>query len=149
MTDYHNSLVALQAGGYTHSWTSAYVLTQLLVGLLLMVSWVVWEWKFAKFPMVPRGVFAGQRVSALAFGLAFISGMNFYSLINFYPISFSTMFNPDPVQIGLKGLGYGISTTVGVVFFNAVLSTRLEARYALAAAAVLMCKSHLLACGRF
>ena len=48
-----NSLVALQAGGYSHPWVSAYVLATLIVGLLLIVTFVVWEWKFAPYPMVP------------------------------------------------------------------------------------------------
>lgn len=49
------------------------------------------------------------------------------------------MYDPDPVQIGLKGLGYGISVTVGAVFFNALLSVQqLEAKYILLVATILM-----------
>lgn len=50
-------LVALQAGGYSHPWTSAYVLATLIIGVLLIVVFVVWEWRFAKMPMVPREMF--------------------------------------------------------------------------------------------
>lgn len=134
-------LVALQAGGYTHPWTSAYVLAQLIIGILLIVSWVVWEAKFAKFPMVPKEMFQGQRIVAIAFFIAFVAGMNFYSVINFFPLSFGAVYNPDPVQVGLKGLGYGISTTVGAVFFNALLSTKLPAKLILIVAAILMSMS--------
>ena len=73
--------------------------------------------------MVPGAIFRGQKIVGLAFFIAFVAGMNFYSVINFFPLSFSTVYNPDPIQEGLKGLGYGISTTVGAVFFNALLST--------------------------
>lgn len=133
-------LVALQAGGYTHPWTSAYVLAQLIIGILLIISWVVWEAKFAKFPMVPKEMFQGQRIVAIAFFIAFVAGMNFYSVINFFPLSFSAVYEPDPVQVGLKGLGYGISTTVGAVFFNALLSTKIPAKAILIVAAILMSK---------
>lgn len=78
------SLVALQAGGFSHPWASAYVLCILLVGLALIVFFVVWEWKFAKFPMVPRDMFAGQSIMGTAFFIAFVAGMNFYSLLNFF-----------------------------------------------------------------
>jgi hypothetical protein len=135
------SLVSLQSGGYTHSWTSGYVLAQLIIGILLIISWVVWEAKYAPYPMIPRELFQGQRVVALAFLIAFIAGFDFYSVINFFPLSFSTVWSPDPVQVGLKGLGYGISTTVGAVFFNSLLSTRLPAKYILLISAVLMSKS--------
>lgn len=133
-------LVALQAGGYSHPWTSAYVLSQLIIGLLLIAGWVVWEFKFAKFPMVPKEIFAGQRVVALVFFVAFVAGINFYSLLNFYPLSFATMYNPDPIQIGLKALGYGISVTAGAVFFNALLSTSIEAKWILLVSAIIMSK---------
>lgn len=133
------SLVALQAGGYNYPWTSAYVLSQLIIGIFCIIAWVIWEWKFAKNPMVPREIFAGQKIVGLAFFIAFVAGVNFYSLINFFPLSFSAMYDPDPVQIGLKGLGYGISVTVGAVVFNALLSVQsLRASYILLTATVLM-----------
>lgn len=50
-------LVAMQAGGYSHPWDSAYVLATMIIGLILIVVFVVWEWKYAKMPMVPREMF--------------------------------------------------------------------------------------------
>jgi MFS family permease len=133
-------LVASQAGGYSHSWESAYVLVQLIVGILLIIAWIVWEAKFAKFPMVPKEMFQGQRIVALAFFIAYVAGIDFCSVINFFPLPFGAVYDPDPVQVGLKGLGYGISTTVGAVFFNALLSTKIPARIILLVAATLMGK---------
>ncbi|KEF63531.1 uncharacterized protein A1O9_01509 [Exophiala aquamarina CBS 119918] len=94
-------LVALQAGGYTHAWKSAYVLAQLIIGILLIASWVVWEARFAKFPMVPKELFQGQRIVGIAFFIAFVAGMNFYSVINFFPLSFGAVYDPDPVQVAI------------------------------------------------
>ena len=116
------SLVALQSGGYTHSWTSAYVLCTLLFGLALVAAWVVFEWKFARHPMVPGELFKGQRIVGLAYVVAFAAGMNFFSILNFFPITFSNVYNPDPVQIGLKGLAPAFSTATGAIVFNAALS---------------------------
>ena len=120
----HYSLVALQGGGYTHPWKSAYIISQLIIGVFLIILWIIWEWKFAKNPMVPRDLFAGQKTVGIAFFIAFVAGLNFYSLINFFPLTFSAVYSPDPVQIGLKGLGYGISVTAGAVFFNSLLSVK-------------------------
>lgn len=155
------SLVAIQSGGYTHSWKSGYVLGTLLVGLALIAAFVVWEWKGAKAPIVPRELFQGQRTIGVTFVLLFIAGMNFYSLINctysqsgFYglndpltflpvfPISFTTVYNPDPIQVGLKGLGYGISVTSGAVVFNWLLSIfKNNNRELMIASCVIMSKS--------
>lgn len=139
-TDSH-SLVSLQSGGYTHPWASGYVLAQLIIGLVLIGAWVVWEGKYAPHPMIPRELYQGQRIVALAFLIAFIAGFDFYSLINFFPISFSTLWSTDPVQVGLKGLGYGISTTVGAVFWNALLSSKVPARYILLISSIMMSES--------
>jgi hypothetical protein len=93
---YNSSLVALQAGGYSHPWTSAYVLAQLIIGILLILAWMVWEWKFAKNPMVPKQIFEGQRIVGLAFFIAFVAGMNFYSLVSWFGlISFRLMTYGD------------------------------------------------------
>jgi hypothetical protein len=114
-------LVALQAGGYTHEWTSAYVLCTLIIGFLTIGAWIIWEWKGAKHPMVPMELFQGQRVVSLAYVVAFVAGMNFFSVLNFWPLMISTVWNPDPVQVGLRGLAPGLSVTVGAIFFNSML----------------------------
>lgn len=116
-------LVALQAGGYTHPWTSAYVLCTLLIGFATIIAWIVWEWKGTKHPMIPMELFKGQRVIALAYTVAFVAGMNFFSMLNFWPLMISSVWNPDPVQVGLRGFAPGISVTIGAIFFNSMLSS--------------------------
>lgn len=114
--------MALQAGGYSHPWTSAYVLCTLLIGLALILVFVLWEYKFAQNPMVPRQLFQGQRTVAVSYMVAFVGGMNFFSSLNFFPLEASTVFPPDPVQVGLKGLAGGIGVTMGATLVNAALS---------------------------
>ncbi|KAF2021023.1 MFS general substrate transporter [Aaosphaeria arxii CBS 175.79] len=116
-------LVALQSGGYTHPWSSAYVLCTLIIGLLLIGAWIVHQWKFAKHPMIPHELFRGQRIVGLAYVIAFAAGMNFFSILNFFPITFTNVYDPIPVQIGLKGLPPAFTTTFGAIGFNAALST--------------------------
>jgi hypothetical protein len=48
--------------------------------------------------------------------------MNFYAMLNFFPLAFSAIFDPDPVKVGLRGLAPGLSTTFGAVLANAALS---------------------------
>ncbi|KAK5725874.1 hypothetical protein LTR15_004064 [Elasticomyces elasticus] len=116
-------LVALQAGGYTHPWESAYVLCPLLFGIALLGGWILWEAKFAKHPMVPKELFMGQRVVALAYVVAFIGGMSFFSLLNFWPLTISNVWDPIPVKIGLRAIPAGFATAIGAIFWNAMLST--------------------------
>lgn len=117
-----SSLVSLQSGGYTHPWTSGYVLGTMLSGLALIAAWVVYEWKFARHPMVPGELFKGQRIVGLAYVVAFAAGMNFFSILNFFPVTFTSVYDPDPVRIGVRGLGPAFTTALGAIGFNAALS---------------------------
>ena len=70
--------------------------------------------------MIPRELFAGQRIIAMVFCIAFIGGINFYSIVNFFPLTFSHVYYPDPVQVGLKALGPSI--------YIALVATRTNVR---------------------
>jgi len=94
----------------------------MLIGLVLIALWVLYEAKFAAYPMVPSALFSGQRIVGLAYVVAFSAGMNFFSILNFFPVTFSSVYTPDPVSIGLRGLGPALTTAVGAIFFNAALS---------------------------
>jgi len=90
--------------------------------------------------MVPKELFRGQKTIGGTFILVFVAGMNFYSLINcmycslisvagslkliisVFPLTFADVYTPDPIQVSLKGPGYGISVTLGATVFNALLS---------------------------
>ncbi|KAH8725112.1 major facilitator superfamily domain-containing protein [Phaeosphaeriaceae sp. PMI808] len=115
-------LVSLQADGYTHPWASGYVLSTMLVGLALIATWVVYEWKFARHPMVPGEFFKGQRIVGLAYVIAFAAGMNFFSILNFFLVTFTRVYDPDPVKIGLRGIVPAFTTALGAIGFNAALS---------------------------
>jgi hypothetical protein len=90
--------------------------------MLLIITFVLWEWKGAKNPMVPKEIFAGQNIIGIAFGIAFVSGMNFYAELNFLPLLFTDVFDPTPYAIGTKSLGVAFSTSLGAVLVNALLS---------------------------
>ena len=117
-----NSLVALQCGGYTHPWKSAYVLSALIIGLVLMVAFGLWEWKGAKYPIVPHEIFVGQRTVGVALLIAMVSGMNFYSMLNFYPLILENVYTDTPYYVGLKSLGIGFATPIGASVINWLLS---------------------------
>lgn len=72
--------------------------------------------------MIPKELFLGQRVVAPAFAVAFVAGMNFFSLLNFWPLTISNVWSPDPVSIGWRGFPVAIATAVGAIFWNALLS---------------------------
>lgn len=94
----------------------------LLIGIALIGAWVIWEMKFARHPMIPKELFTGQRVVAPAFAVAFVAGMNFFSLLNFWPLTISSVYSRDPIAIGWRGFPVAMATAVGAIFWNALLS---------------------------
>ncbi|OAG36003.1 hypothetical protein AYO21_09796 [Fonsecaea monophora] len=114
-------LVALQNGGYLHPWKSAAVLAPLITGIFALVAFVVWEMRFAKVPIAPPELFR-RRVIRMAFIISFIAGMNFYSLTNFAPTYFSSVYPADPILVGGRGAGMPTANIFGAVFGNWFIS---------------------------
>lgn len=46
-------LFAISSGGAEYAWTSAIILSTLLVGIALAAAFLVVEWKFAALPVMP------------------------------------------------------------------------------------------------
>jgi len=92
--------------------------------------------------MVPHALFQGQNIIGMTFLIAFVAGMNFYSLLNFIPLSFSNICDPDPVQVGLKGLGPALGVTFGATLGNALIAvSKGHAREIMLVSCILMSKS--------
>lgn len=108
-------MAGLQWGGYTYPWTSAHVLVPLLLGAFLIALFVIWEGRFAKFPMFPKRINENPRVLVLTLIITFISGANFISLIAFWPTQAFNVYGHDPVQVGIRAIPIGISLMAGAV----------------------------------
>ena len=128
-------MVGLLAGGYQFSWTSAKVLASLIIGIVLIILFVVWELWGTRSPMVLREIFGGQRIAALAYAIVFVAGkrsaktrppttdpaqrMNFYSILGFFPLILQYSYQTTPMHIGVRALCYPIATLGGpcIAFF--------------------------------
>lgn len=100
-------LIGLQAGGYQFAWTSGQTLGPLIVGAILIILFGVWEkWGPHQYPMVPAKIFKGQRVVALAYVTVFVAGMDFYSILGFFPVVLEHVYNTSLITVGVRGLCY-------------------------------------------
>lgn len=71
---------------------------------------------------IPGGLFKGQKVVTYAYIVAFVAGMNFFSYLNFWPLLISNVYDPDPVKVGVRGIGAGLATTVGAIIASILIS---------------------------
>lgn len=67
-------LMAVQWGGYQYSWGSAHVIAPLVLGLVLLIAFSIYEAKWAKYPMFPRALAREPRILLLTLFITFVSG---------------------------------------------------------------------------
>ena len=83
-------LTGLNLGGGLYVWTSAPVLATLVVGIVLLIAFGIYEWKFTKIGILNHELFRGGkdrgRTFAILMGLMLMEGIMLYSLLLFYPV---------------------------------------------------------------
>ena len=83
-------LTGLNLGGGLFSWTNARVLATLITGIIILISFGVYEWKGTKTGILNHDLFRGGKAAgrtfAICVSLIFIEGILLFSYIIFYPV---------------------------------------------------------------
>ncbi|KAK6223348.1 hypothetical protein LQW54_000465 [Pestalotiopsis sp. IQ-011] len=67
-------LVPLSGGGISYAWDSATFIAMFIVGVLMWIAFVLYEWKWAKIPIMPfSGAILSNTLSSRLEGLPFIT----------------------------------------------------------------------------
>lgn len=115
-------LLAIIWGGYSYPWSDAHVLGPLIVGALLFIGFIVYEWKFARYPMFPGRLRQEPRVLYAILFITFTSGANFFAVLIWWTIESQSLYDPDPIQIGIRGLPIGFGIIGGAVVVSIALA---------------------------
>lgn len=82
-------LAGLNLGGGLYAWTNARVLATLIIGIVVLIAFGVYEWKGTKTGILHHDLFRGGkpagRTFAICVGLIFIEGILLFSYIIFFP----------------------------------------------------------------
>ena len=109
------------------------------MGALLLVTFAVWEAKFAKYPMFPARLKQAPRILVLTLIITAVSGANFFSVLLFWPTQAFNVYGQDPVGVGIRGIPIGFSILAGAVVVLYLLSLlRGHNRELMVASAVIM-----------
>jgi len=83
-------LTGLNLGGGLYAWTNVRVMTTLIVGLVILVGFGLYEWKGTKTGILHHELFRGGRAAGRTFAicvfLIFIEGILLFAYIIFYPV---------------------------------------------------------------
>lgn len=47
-------IIGLTWGGHDYPWNSAQVISTLVIGFVVSTTFILWQWKGSKYPLVPR-----------------------------------------------------------------------------------------------
>jgi MFS family permease len=115
-------MMGMQWGGYQYPWSSAHVLAPLILGVVLMITFVLWEAYGAKHPMFPKRLRQEPRILGLTLVITFISGANFFSILMFWPTQAFNVYGHDPIGVGIRGIPVGFSILAGACIVLWLLS---------------------------
>lgn len=83
-------LVGLNLGGNLYSWTNARTLSTMIIGLVTLIAFGIYEWKGTSTGILSHELFRGGknkgRTFAICVILIFIEGIMLFSYIIFYPV---------------------------------------------------------------
>ena len=83
-------LTGLNLGGGLYTWTNVRVLTTLIVGLVILLGFGLYEWKGTKTGILHHELFRGGKTAGRTFAicvfLIFIEGILLFAYIIFYPV---------------------------------------------------------------
>ena len=83
-------LTGLNLGGGIFSWSSAPVLATLIVGIVVMIAFGLYEWRFTKIGILHHDLFHGGRnrgrTFAICVSLIFVEGVLLFAYTIYYPV---------------------------------------------------------------
>jgi hypothetical protein len=83
-------LAGLNLGGGIFAWRSTQVLATMILGIVILIAFGIYEWKFTKTGIIHHDLFRGGRnrgnTFAVCLGLIFIEGIMLFAYVIFYPV---------------------------------------------------------------
>ncbi|KAJ7457994.1 major facilitator superfamily domain-containing protein [Mycena galericulata] len=110
-----STVIALTWGGIQFAWGSANILVPLILGLLGLCVFLVFEFQFAKHAMVPFDVLS-TRTGLSGYAQNFFTSLIMITLIYYLQVYFQACYDVSPIGAGVDGLGLAfISAPMGLV----------------------------------
>ncbi|KAK4502033.1 hypothetical protein PRZ48_007844 [Zasmidium cellare] len=101
-------LLGLQYGGQTAPWDSAEVICLLVFGVLTFGLFLTWDWKVARYPIMPTQLF-NSRTNCATLGAIFFHGVVFIAGTYYLPLYFQLVRGASPIMSGVYLLPTALS----------------------------------------
>jgi hypothetical protein len=101
-------LLGLEFGGVTYPWGSAKVICLIIFGIAVAGLFLIIEWKFARYPVMPLRLFK-HRSNIASLGVTFCHGYVFISGSYYLPLYFQAVIGATPLLSGVYLLPYALA----------------------------------------
>lgn len=120
-------IVGASLGGGQYAWTDPAPLSTLIIGIVTLIAFGLYEWKGTKTGILNHDLFRGGRNQGRTFALCvllmFLEAVMVFGFALFYPILTQMLFTTDPLVIVARSMAAWIPALVATVFW-ASISTR-------------------------
>lgn len=107
-------LVPLSGGGVTYAWSSPFFIAATVIGVVLGVLFVLYEWKLVALPIMPLRLYQAPHCWAL-YLQSFLTGLAYFGNFFYLPIYFQSILKYNPLVSGALILPVVITTSVGSI----------------------------------
>ncbi|KAI1492573.1 permease of the major facilitator superfamily [Biscogniauxia mediterranea] len=104
-------LLGLTWGGAEYPWESAHVIATLVVGVAVSITFVLWQWKGPRYPLVPLHIFKSKVVNGACISMA-INGWNFVVQVYYIPTFYQLAYGYSATTAGAMLLPITLVQTV-------------------------------------
>lgn len=101
-------LLGLEFGGVTYPWGSAKVICLIVFGIFVAGLFVINEWKFARYPVMPMRLFK-HRSNIASLGVCFCHGYVFIAGTYYLPLYFQAVLGATPLLSGVYLLPFALA----------------------------------------
>ncbi|CAX40418.1 transporter of the Major Facilitator Superfamily (MFS), putative [Candida dubliniensis CD36] len=114
-------LIPLNGGGSTYNWNSNLVIIMFTIGGLLLLGFLLIEWKFAKLPMIPLELFKNPSL-CLLYLATFCFGATYFSFIYYLPYHFQIIKNKNEIDTAIFLLPLVLMQSISSIICGRIIS---------------------------
>jgi hypothetical protein len=112
----------MNMGGNEVPWSHPFIITILPLSLILFISFLVVEGRFAMEPILPLKLLSHRTPLAAAFSNWF-SSMGAFAVMYNIPLYYQVVLNLSAASAGLRLIPYSIGASAGSLLYGMVMAT--------------------------
>ncbi|KAA1472296.1 MFS multidrug transporter [Dentipellis sp. KUC8613] len=97
------AMIGLTWAGIQKPWDSAGVLVPLILGMIMVAAFLIYEFKIPREPTIPYDILT-HRTALSAYLATAVHGLTSISIIYYLPVYFQACFGASPIRSGVDGL---------------------------------------------